>query len=528
MVKKLREKDIYVKPYTNSQLWVTLDGPFKKSDWKFSSHGKKYAVKNFNGSMNYETYSGVVEAVMCPASAPWNELQFNNLKEMVGFGCMAIYHDEMLAARPFTCYDESHGHLMNDPAMWLHDGYLPFMKRLRKELPADIGHDTEAFEEPLVGLQDGFLCWGPPEDVPLFRTVFGPRFDFIGRHFSYVWQFNEQTERRFYLIIGQQFVGGEQMGWCHTGEMINYPQMMLYAKKLIHLRKGLLNFFHKADNLRPVTYSVVPKMTSYTWDSGNGTNVPCNRISACAYGRSDGLKLVIFANLMLKEKENCTPQINYSGKVAAIWEKGKGSAKIINYNGLFTQKLEFDPLELKFMLIGEKDNALFRNEVKRISALIEKVGAFSAPVVPENLKVRLRSSAAKNTPATAVLPSDGKVTAKLLKDNGGCMVSADDAFVSWMADNRTMLTYKPIDFGNKSFSKIELTYSVGNGENGGSFLVMCGNPAATIADGKLNSTGGKVKTVVFDLRKKITGIQNVKIRFNGKYCCTFYSWRLIP
>ncbi|MBE6375932.1 MAG: LamG domain-containing protein [Lentisphaerae bacterium] len=528
MVKKMKELGIYFKPYTDSQLWATLDGPFNKSDWRFSSHGKKYAIKNFNGSMNYETYSGLPYAVMCPACPPWQDEQIRRLKEMVDFGCMALYHDEMLAARPFTCYDESHGHLMNDPAMWLHDGYLPIMKRLKAAVPGYVGHDTEGFEEPLIGLQDGFLCWGPPEDVPLYRTVFGPRFDLIGRHFSYVWEFNGNTERRFFLIIGQQFVSGEQMGWCEPGEMINYPQMILFTKKLIHLRSGLLNFFNEADNLRPFKYSVAPEMTSYIWDGEGGKKVPCSSIPACAYGRNDGLKLVIFANLMLKEKGSCTPQINYAGKIAAIWEKGKDTPKIIDYNGSFSGKLDFDPLELKFMLIAEKDDDLFRNEVKRISALIGKVESFKAPVVPENLKVRLKSSAPTGTPAADTLPADGKITAKMLKNSDNCMLGINDAFVTWMEKERTMLTYKPIDFGKESFSKIELTYSTGVGENGGSFVVMSGNPPNTIAEGILPLSGGKVKTITLDLRKKISGIQNVKIRFNGKYCCTFYSWRLIP
>ena len=50
VLKELQQAGIYVLPYVDDRLWNTQDGP-NHSDWKYSSEGLKYAVKNWDGSV---------------------------------------------------------------------------------------------------------------------------------------------------------------------------------------------------------------------------------------------------------------------------------------------------------------------------------------------------------------------------------------------------------------------------------------------------------------------------------------------
>ncbi|NMA19115.1 MAG: LamG domain-containing protein, partial [Lentisphaerae bacterium] len=64
--KDIHNGGCYVEPYIDSRLWDILDGPHRKSDWRWSTHGKKFAVKLSDGSIPMEHYTATTYAVMCP------------------------------------------------------------------------------------------------------------------------------------------------------------------------------------------------------------------------------------------------------------------------------------------------------------------------------------------------------------------------------------------------------------------------------------------------------------------------------
>lgn len=520
----LNEHGIGVKPYTNVQLWATLDGPYEKTDWMYSSHGKKYAIKNFNGSLNYERYRTLDEkstmpwAVMCPACPEWQKKQIANAERFVSYGAKAIYYDEMLAAGPYCCFDESHGHKMNDPAMWLQDGYLPMMRSILKKVPSYVGHDTEGFEEPLVGLQDGFLCWGPPSTTPLSKTVFGPRMELIGRLFSYVWQFNEQTEQRFYSIIGRQFACAEQLGWFETREIVDYPEMLLYTKQLMHLKNGLRKYFREGELMRPLKWEKAPGKYTYLHESGKYITV--DRVFSGAYICRDGLGIVLLVNPML-QTEKIQPLVQYPGKVFALCEMNAEKPRILPNDGNCSPELSFRPLEVKFLLTGSENDEKFQAEANRVQQLLNKVARFRKP-----------DQAVENFGKLGRLPSrqvaDGQqITAGFLRNITGALPAKDNSFISWFRWNYALLDYGMLDFGEKSYSRVEISYGVGEGEIGGTLELRFGEAGIPYAVVPLKYTEGQKVTVTVPLRFDVTGRRRVSIRFPKAKSCTFYGWRLL-
>lgn len=521
----LNEHGIGVKPYTNVQLWATLDGPYEKTDWMYSSHGKKYAIKNFNGSLNYERYqtlsrkSTMPWAVICPACPEWQQKQIANAERFVSYGAKAIYYDEMLAARPYCCFDESHGHKMNDPAMWLQDGYLPMMRAIREKVPAYVGHDTEGFEEPMVGLQDGFLCWGAPSSTPLSKTVFGPRMELIGRLFSYIWQFNSQTEQRFYSILGRQFASAEQLGWFQTREIIDYPEMMLYTKQLMHLKNGLLKYFREGESLRPLEWKKAPGKYRFLHESRKYITV--DRVLSGAYMRDDGMGIVLLVNPML-QKENAQPVFRYPGKAFALCEMNTKEPRILLNDGNYSPELSFRPLEVKLLLIGKENTEIFHAEARRVQNLLNKVAQFRKPDKPVEYFGGLGKIPAQNV-------MDGQmVTGGFLQKITRALPAKDNTFVGWIRWNNALLTYGMLDFGEKVYSRVEISYSVGEGESGGSLELRFGEAPIPYAVVPLKNSDGERITATVPLRYQVTGRRRVSIRFPKAKSCTFYGWRLLP
>ena len=85
-----------------------------------------------------------------------------------------------------------------------------------------------------------------------------------------------------------------------------------------------------------------------------------------------------------------------------------------------------------------------------------------------------------------------------------------------------------LDFGDKSYSRVEITYSVGEGETGGLLELRFGEAGIPYAVVPLENTDGKKTTVTVPLRYDVTGRRRVSIRFPKAKSCTFYGWRLLP
>jgi hypothetical protein len=147
--------DCYVMPYINGRLWDTRDKGV--DDFEFTSVALPGAAKKEDGSPYTETYgskeadgSPVELAVMCPASEVWRnkvtELIFRLTNEC---DVAAVYVDQVAAAEPVLCFDESHGH--SRPDHWNYHHWSLYEK-IRRDLPKDKMLTTECNAEPFVNI----------------------------------------------------------------------------------------------------------------------------------------------------------------------------------------------------------------------------------------------------------------------------------------------------------------------------------------------------------------------------------------
>ncbi len=517
-MKKLLDAGIYVKPYICSQLWAVEDGPGGKTDWQFSEYGKNYAVKNYNGSMNYESYRldyskpdpAKPFAVMCPAAPGWRDKYTDINRELIDMGSGMIYHDEMASAPPFVCFDPAHGHAMNDPRTWFNDGYLPMMKTIR-EINPGIAHDTEGFSEPYLAVMDGFLCWDPYENAPLAKTVYGSRLQITARHYG-TWQFNAESETRFFIILAQQLAGAEQLGWFRSNEIIDYPNKMLYTKKMVHLRSGLMPYFNTGEMMPPLKYRKEPGTVTYFQIRDRGKPSHRDRIVSNAYIMPDNTVILLLLNSTV-EQVKFQPVIDYPGKVLALCGEDSAEPEIRAYSGNYAPELTLGPLQTKIILIGEKRDEKFTAEAKRVNTLLSKIAGFKEPVPFENFGERAKQSALKIEPGK--WNTADKVTAVVNA------IRANDS-VLWMEEG-ARIQYGIVDFGDVPFREIELDLVVAAGQKGGSIELFYGEEKVTAGTAQATASG----TLKMKLDKPLAGRQQIGFRFSNPDCCTFKQWRVL-
>lgn len=518
---ELKEVGIYAKPYLNSHLWAVLDGPDCKSDWMFSSHGKNFAVKNPNGSMNYEYYMGPGKtsgprfqyAVMCPSSKERLDYYLGICDRVISYGVDMLYHDECAGGnKPFTCFEPAHGHLMNDSDNWVRTGYVPALTKLHEKYP-EIAHDGESFAEPYLKVMDGFLTWSNPGLPPVARAVYGGRVVFTGNLFSYAWKFDEEADRRFFQIITDQFVKGEQMGWFEPTEIIDFPEKMHYTKQLMHLRLGLLDYFTGGELKVPLKFKGTPKTATYTMDHRGKPKITNTIPMTSVNSIKNDWTLLIMANPTF-EKVDFSPIINYPGNILLEFDNNSGESRDIRYSGNYTPDISLNPKGLKLMLIGMEDNTEFRKEAERISELLSRVSGFQPP----ELEYQAKSNA-----LTAF--TGNWIGIKDAKETKWCKRSVKNDFVSWTAQNAEV-NYGVVDFGDKPPSRIEIEVLVAPGQKGGKIELRTGEALMDTAVIEISDTNGEYKKFSAPLLRKITGKRQALVRFKESNSCTFKSWRV--
>lgn len=263
LIKKIQSYDIKVKPYIDNRLWSELDGPGCKTDWMFSSHGRKFAVKNRDGSLNYERYRKECrDVVMCPACPQWQQMMCDITERMAAYGFDMVYHDQVAASRPFVCSDPNHGHSLNSNRAWV-KGYrkmFALISRLRSKFPR-LCHDTEDAADAYLSIFDGFMPWRWTDNnqVPLFASVYSGRVQFTGREFDHT---TKGDSGSFFVKTASQMVNAEQIGWFTLNQLLQDSRRPLYIKQMAHLRKALLEYFNEGEMLKPLKFKApLPEQT---------------------------------------------------------------------------------------------------------------------------------------------------------------------------------------------------------------------------------------------------------------------------
>ena len=456
-VRDMREKEIYVKPYTNSRLWAVKDGGLCEYDYMFSSHGKKYAVKNPDGTMNYEYYGpeffrkGTPKtqapfAIMCPGVKGWQDFLVKRSAMLFKVGFHALYHDEIAAANPYLCFDPSHGHLINDPDVWMH-GHRKFMYEIKKQNP-DTAHDCEDGAEAFVDMLDAFMVWRWYGITPVFMAVYSGRVQFTGKLFGFS-NYNPALEDSFYIKAALQMVNAEHIGWFPLVKM-ERDNRRLFVKKMFHMRNMLLKYFNEGEMLKPVKFIRSSGTISSNWgkylnDEGLTTT---NKVISGVYGRADGMAVMILVN-SVNEKVTFEPDVKCYGKkvIAVCTEKGKVDGTT----------LTLEPRTSAVILLADKITPDVEREAERMEKYMLRIGGFTAGLAPQDVS---KLSSAGDIPEIDPASPVGFGRALIVKNAN---VSADGSFAGWLKKDAKLIFHPVKTVPDKSVLQINLMPVSGRG-----------------------------------------------------------------
>lgn len=368
-LKELKSHDIYVKPYIDSRLWREKDAPGGKGDWMYSTHGRKFAVKDITGKPVMENY-GAPYAVQCPASQGWQNYMVSLTERLASQGFDAVYHDQVATGRFYQCYDASHGHALGAEDAWVEKGYQPMYRKIRalNDKYPNLAHDTEEAADPYLQTMDGYMVWRwtDPGQIPLFASIYSGRIQFTGRLYNHQYPGDYES---FFAKCAEQLVMSEQIGW------FDYPDMQdarkrLYVKKSAHLRKALLKYFNEGDMLHPLKFKTpVPEIRTKWGAVGTFSVVTTPKVRHAVYLHRNGMKMIIFAN-STSETVKLTPHFELNGKLLAICREGDAKAEISSK----VPELELKPRSFHVLLIGSGEELV--KEADRISETMLKIAAF--------------------------------------------------------------------------------------------------------------------------------------------------------
>ena len=424
-LKDLGERpDIYVKPYIDSRLWAVKDGGLGEYDHMFSSHGKKFAVKNPDGTMNYEQYRSTLKsksklhqfAIMCPGAKGWQDFMVEMSTRVLGYGFHALYHDEIAAARPYTCFDPEHGHPINDPKTWI-AGHRKFMSEIRRRNPGT-GHDCEDGAEAFIDMMDGLMIWRWYGLDPVFHAIYHGRIQFTGRQFNYGMS-TPRVYRQFFPKIAVQLTGAEQLGWF---QMINmqHDAQRLFFKKACHVRNMLIDYFNEGEMLPPLAFIKSPGTSQSDWGNRHrdgGAEVVTSRVISGVYEGKHSVAVVILVN-PYAEKAAFEPDLKrYGKKIVGIYGE-KGPFK--------SPRMTLDGESMAVIVLADRIDSAVRKEAARIEKYMLRIGRFTPGMSPQNaVKLAMSRSRESFDPANAVPFGTASAVVKANR-------AADGSFLGWL------------------------------------------------------------------------------------------------
>jgi len=302
MLKDAHAHGIRLLPYMNPHIWGFAPGHKLEIDWFDNPAALRSAVKHADGSPEYEIY-GKKHLVICPAEKHGQKDVYDQNIDIINYGFDGSYLDQLACHEPALCFDASHGHKLNDPALWLNQGqwplWLKFRADIRQEHP-DFVLTSEDTTDPYLNIMDGCMVWRwvNEDRIPLYQSIYAGRTQFFSRCPD---AFNARGEgdfNSFFVKMAEQLVCGEQVGGFHLNDMYYASPQRIFAKKMIQLRKLLAPFLNASEMLEPVEFSVAPPEVTSNWAwSGKVQRVTLPQLLSCAWRHeTTGVKMLIFAN----------------------------------------------------------------------------------------------------------------------------------------------------------------------------------------------------------------------------------------
>ena len=249
--RRLQESGVRIMPYINGRLWDTRDRGAE--DFEFSSIALPAATKDEDGQPFIESYgskesdgSPVRFAVMCPSTTLWQDRVRGIVLRLIDeIGADGVYIDQIAAAKPMPCMDDSHSHQPGG-GHWWNEHYWHMLEAIQAFLPAGRMITTECNAEAFIRWLDGYLTWHWQHDgmAPVFPAIYAGTVQMFGRAFGKV------SPLAVRMKAGQQFVFGEQIGWFGS-DILDVPEQAAFVKRLIQLRWQLRRYFNAGQMLRP-------------------------------------------------------------------------------------------------------------------------------------------------------------------------------------------------------------------------------------------------------------------------------------
>lgn len=350
-VRELQGAGVRVMPYINGRLWDTGLEDFKQT-------AIAAATKNDQGQPYLEDYgSGAQLAPMCPTQQLWQDTVRQIVLRLVReVGVDGVYIDQVAAAAPALCMDETHGHPLGGGHWWTEDGYWPMMRKLRTQLPPEKMITTECNAEPYINCFDGYLTWHwqYQRQVPAFPAIYAGRIQLFGRSYGG----DEQPAHQ--MKIGQQLVFGEQLGWLDPAKVLDQPETLDFLRRAAQTRYALLDFLSWGRMARPPRVDgAIPEVTAdWAWQAK--TEVTISALQSGAWWSRDGRLLLLFVNVSAKQvsgelvfqPEKYGWPSNAGMTITAPLSKGDRSVEILT--GAFRKSLRMEPLEITAFVLRQR------------------------------------------------------------------------------------------------------------------------------------------------------------------------------
>ena len=297
-IRRLQNEGIRVMPYINGRLWDTHDKG--KEDWQFSSVARPNCTKKQGDKPFLEVYptSNIELAIMCPSTALWQEKQKEIIHTLFNdFEVNAVYIDQIGAAQPYPCEDESHAHRAGGGSWWM-ESYRNLLDHARQSMPEDGCFTTECTSDPYMKEIQGYLSWIwiKNDQVPAFMVVYNGYVAVFGRNYIYAPDGVGQD-----ILAAQSLTYGEQMGWI-LPETYNALVNKDFYKKCVNARVKLGSFFYDGKLLRSpkIKDKQIIKTTKIMHEAYGGLLAHTATFSEL-WERKDGKKLLLLVNASEKK-----------------------------------------------------------------------------------------------------------------------------------------------------------------------------------------------------------------------------------
>ncbi len=528
---KYNQAGLRVVPYADTRIWSLTDSEDKKTDWMYSTHGKKFAAKTRNGDVYLERYD-VDCAVMCPGAEGWQDWVAGYVRNIANYGFSGVYQDQLAGGSPVICYDSEHGHPLNDAATWLKNGNWPMFEKIHaemKESHPEFIHTAEDASDPFIPCVDGYMCWRWTDQnhVPLFQSVYSGRIQFVGRLFNH--QYPGSWESSF-AKMGEQLVYAEQLGWITLEDLECASPLRRYMKKLAWLRKALLKYFNEGCMLPPLDFhQPVPVLTTVWGDTHFADmKVKTEKVLHSVWQDPDGQQMILFLNTV-NEPLRVYPKMSFSEKLwVSICREGEGVplTRLLSPGEL--PAVDLAPYCAEVWLLNKENN---QAEAAKISAVMKTIAGFDeGKTLGVKAEYRFPSPQEFIVPGSRFYPVNAAYEMKNgylkpYKSGGG-----DKNGVIMPFDGGSLL-YRKVDFSGKKGTKI-LLHLAADSSNCGGTISLYAKPqegeSILIGSMVVPETGGwyDFKSIPVPLKHSPEGTFDLFFEYKGK-TGNFKGWEYV-